>query len=114
MRQSFTKVHLSLLGFSCFVAIALSPLASSQPDGLDRVAQDLQFEEKAVATRSPIPIATLLEDYQVQGLPEPLKTPVAGLVGTLITFGAAWGLGRLLSPKNTASSAAPTDQNREY
>ena len=111
MRLPFTKFYLGFFGFSCFVAIALSPWASSQPDGLDRVAQDLQFAEKAVETASPIPIAAQLKDYQVQGLPAPLGTSVAGLFGTLITFGVTWGLGRWLSQKNTSPSPSTPDKS---
>ncbi|MFM7191186.1 MAG: PDGLE domain-containing protein [Microcystaceae cyanobacterium] len=111
MRQPFSKFYLGFFSFSCFVAIALSPWASSHPDGLDRVAQDLQFHEKAVETASPIPIAAQLEDYQVSGLPAPLSTSVAGLLGTLITFSATWGLGQILSKKNPSPSPAPTDKN---
>ncbi len=111
MRQPFTKIHLGFLGFSCFVAIALAPWASSQPDGLERVAQDLQFAEKAVETSSPLPIATQLKDYQVQGLPAPLGTSVAGLFGTLITFGITWGLGQFLSKKNASPSPSNPDKS---
>lgn len=113
MRQPFTKIHLGFLGFSCFVAIALSPWASSQPDGLDRVAQDLQFAEKAVENSSPLSIAAQFKDYQVQGLPAPLGTSVAGLFGTLITFGATWSLGRFLGRKNTVPPSSPQDKNLE-
>jgi len=36
------------LGVALLIAIFLSPFASSDPDGLDRVSQDLKFQDRAV------------------------------------------------------------------
>ena len=38
------------LALALSIAALLSPFASKDPDGLDRVAQDLKFEEKATET----------------------------------------------------------------
>ena len=70
----------------------LSPLASSWPDGLERVAEDKGFIEAALE-----PAFEVIPDYVFPGLGnEALATILAGLVGTLILFGASYGLGALL------------------
>lgn len=85
------------LGVSLGIAALLSPFASQHPDGLDRVARDLKFEEKA--TPAPLahklPFYTVFEEYALRGVPQGLATPLAGAIGTLATFGLAWGLGKL-------------------
>ncbi len=90
---------LILTGLSAAVLIAVfvSPFASSNPDGLDRVSQDHGFDSKA--TDNPpaqqLPFYAVFEEYGLRGVPAPLATPLAGLIGTLATFGFAWGLGML-------------------
>jgi cobalt/nickel transport protein len=93
------------LGISLLIALVLSPLASSDPDGLDRVAQDLKFEDKAleVAPTQQLPFHAVFDEYALRGVPDKIEfvaTPIAGLVGTLVTFGLAWGLGKVLIPKS--------------
>ena len=97
-----------ILGFSIFIAVALSPFASSKPDGLDRVAKDLKFADKATSQKSPIPLADKLTNYQVQGVPSWLATPLAGLLGTVTTFAITWTLGKLII-KKTPNSNAPEE-----
>ena len=94
------------LSIALLIAIFLSPFASSNPDGLDRVSQDLKFGHKA-AEDSPankLPFAQFFEGYALKGVPEGVATPTAGLVGTLVTFGLAWGIGKLVV-RNSHSSA---------
>jgi cobalt/nickel transport protein len=93
------------LGSALLIAIFLSPFASSDPDGLDRVSQDLQFEHKATedAPAQKLPFAQIFDEYALKGVPEEIATPMAGLVGTLVTFGLAWGIGKLVV-KNSHSS----------
>ncbi len=70
----------------------LSPLASPWPDGLERVAEDKGFIEAALE-----PAFEIIPDYVFPGVGnEALATILAGLVGTLILFGAGYGLGTLL------------------
>lgn len=92
------------LGFSLVVAVFLSPLASQNPDGLDRVAQDQKFEEKAAKDEDMVakklPFANIFEEYSLRGVPEAIATPLAGLLGTLATFGIAWGIGKILIKGN--------------
>ncbi len=86
------------LGIALVIAVFLSPFASSDPDGLDRVSQDLEFEDKAIedAPAKKLPFYALFEEYALRGVPDALATPLAGLAGTVVTFGIAWGTGKLL------------------
>ncbi|MGQ9631921.1 MAG: PDGLE domain-containing protein [bacterium] len=71
----------------------LSIFASPSPDGLERVAEDKGFIERAAEkplVKSPIP------DYLIPGISsERLATALAGIVGTLIIFGLGYGMGRI-------------------
>ncbi len=79
-----------------FVLAALSPLASSKPDGLERVVQDHRLGAGANEPPSPAPMS----DYRVPGVRNTnWGTILAGLAGTLAVFGAALGLGRLVSAR---------------
>lgn len=71
------------------IAFAVSPMASSQPDGLERVAIDEGFAETARGhTLAESPAA----DYAVRGIEdEGLSTGAAGIVGVVATFAAVTG-----------------------
>lgn len=90
------------LSIALLVAIFLSPFASSDPDGLDRVAQDHKFEDKALedSPARKLPFYNFFDEYALRGVPENVATPMAGLVGTLVTFGMAWGLGKVAVRKH--------------
>jgi PDGLE domain len=76
----------------------LSPLASSSPDGLERVAEDRGFIDVAMA-----PIFSIFPDYVIPGVTnEAMATILAGLLGTLILFGIGFGLAKLLRTKDEA------------
>ncbi|MBC7228263.1 MAG: energy-coupling factor ABC transporter permease [Thermoflexales bacterium] len=79
-------------GLALAVVLALlSPLASPHPDGLERVAEDLGFIERAQE-----PLYQVIPDYVFPGISnEALATIVAGVVGTLIVYGIAVGLAAL-------------------
>lgn len=83
------------LGVCLLLAVFLAPFASSSPDGLERVAEDQGFLDKAEGSQvwktAPIP------DYEMPGVGgSGIATALAGVAGTLIVFGLALGLGRLL------------------
>ena len=87
------------------ISVFLSPFASTNPDGLDRVSEDLKFNHKE-ADNPPakqLPFSHIFDGYALRGVPENLATPVAGLLGTLATFGIAWGIGKLTIPKSNDS-----------
>jgi cobalt/nickel transport protein len=84
------------------IAVFLSPWASSWPDGLERVAENLGFLKKAegpgvsVWEKSPLP------DYKLPGVQnERWATGLAGLVGTIAITALAWGLARLLKKRGS-------------
>lgn len=80
------------------IAACLSPLASSNPDGLERVAIDLGFMHRGEGeplVQSPVP------DYIFPGIEnEKLATAAAGVTGTLVVFGAMYGLARVVRKNN--------------
>lgn len=104
------------LGVALLIAIFLSPFASQNPDGLDRVAQDLKFDDRAIedAPARKLPFFAVFDEYAVRGVPESVATPLAGLVGTLATFGLAWGMGKLLVRKSASSDSSIPDNSDRH
>jgi len=82
------------LAAALFLAILVSPFASSWPDGLEKVAEDKGFLEKAgtgLALTSPI------LDYAWPGVGnEKLATSFAGAAGTLFIFGVGYAVALML------------------
>lgn len=77
--------------FITLFLIAAAPLASTAPDGLERVAEDLGFITRAIS-----PAYHLLADYTVPGLGEgAVSTIAAGLIGAALVLVAAWGVSAL-------------------
>lgn len=72
---------------------------SSDPDGLERVAEDQGFLETTLA-----PVYNLLPDYTIPFIEnEMVSGIVAVIVGTLVVFGLAYLVGRLLrQPKRVS------------
>ena len=78
------------------IAVLLSPLASSNPDGLERVAEDMGFLH--LGQSAPFQI---LPDYTVPFLGQtPLSTIVAGAVGALVVLGLMIVIGQSLRKRN--------------
>ncbi|MCL5057698.1 MAG: PDGLE domain-containing protein [Actinobacteria bacterium] len=93
------KIYKVLL-LALIVAAILSPFASSSPDGLERVAEDLGFLEKGEG--EPI-IASPVPDYVFPGIEnESIATAIAGVMGTLTTFGVMYGLAKVTKRKSRA------------
>ena len=88
MKSKWWLVALSI----CLVVAVLSPLASSSPDGLERVAADKGFI--GLAGGAPFQI---IADYVFPGVQnEAVATMIAGVIGTLLLFGLAYGVAWLL------------------
>lgn len=67
-------------------------MASTAPDGLNRVAADLGFATRAITLyRAP------LAGYAVPGLPGGLAGSVAGVAGAAMVGAMVWAVGRLLA-----------------
>ena len=78
------------MGIALFLAI-LSPLASSHPDGLEWVAEQKGFLDVAQG-----PLYEIIPDYVFPGISnEAVATILAGIIGSLLVFGVAYGVARL-------------------
>ncbi len=96
------KKHWWLIGLLLALGVALlSPLASPHPDGLERVAEDAGFLDKA--QDAPYQV---IPDYAFPGIEnEALATIVAGLIGTALLFGLGYGLAWLLRRREDGPTA---------
>lgn len=84
VRGPITVFVLLGVGIALVLAFFVSPLASSSPDGLERVAIDQGFEgqagEHAMA-------GTPLADYEVAGVHNSwLSTGLSGVIGVVLCF----------------------------
>ncbi|MCU0306961.1 MAG: PDGLE domain-containing protein [Thermoleophilia bacterium] len=83
------------LAVSVGLAMGLSPLASSSPDGLERVADDHGFAGQGGL--HPVQQAAPVPDYAFPGIGDPrLATGLSGLAGTLAVLALGWGLVRVV------------------
>ena len=81
------------IGIAAFIVIVLAPLASSDPDGLLRVATDHAFIGQAQNF-----VSGLLSGYAIPGIDDPrLSKILSGLLGVAIVLGVMFLLGRLLA-----------------
>ena len=86
------------LGLGMFV----SPIASTWPDGLEKVAAALGFLGRAVKT--PL-VPALIPDYALPGIASPAwATAVAGGIGTTLVFLVALAIARLIVPRRRGSA----------
>jgi len=81
---------------------AISPFASSSPDGLEKVATDKAFIEDgrphSLQDDSPLP------DYAFPGVEnERVATGLAGFVGTLAVFGLGYGVAMVARRRPTVA-----------
>ena len=68
----------------CLVIAVMSPfLASTDPDGLEKSAEDVGVGETEAALSSPFP------DYTIEGL-DKIGEIAALVLGILVTLGLAW------------------------
>lgn len=92
--RRYTGLWVALL-----VAVLLSPLASSFPDGLERVAEDHGFADNAISLWQ-----GFFPDYAVTVISLPsISTALAGIIGTILVFGLLLALGCILSAGNQAA-----------
>ena len=80
---------------ACLAIASFAPLASSSPDGLERVAEDKGFID--LGQEAPFQV---IADYVFPGMEnEALATILAGLIGTMILFGVVYGVAWLLKSR---------------
>lgn len=86
--------------FTIFLAF-LIPLASSDPDGLEKVAETMGVEEQEPVWGG------LMSDYSVAIVENPyLSTLLAGVFGTLMVLLSAFIFGKTIRPKKSDPSPA--------
>ena len=82
-------------GIGLLVSLAIvvgSPLASSNPDGLEWVAAQVAAQ-KGFLNSAQGPLFKVIPDYALPGVSnEALATILAGIIGTLVVFGTALGM----------------------
>ncbi len=109
MRRIPTGVFVAVaLALAIGLATAVSPFASPNPDGLEKVAEEKAFLDEGklhnLQEDSPIP------DYAFPGIEnERVATGVAGFVGTLGVFAIGFGLAWLVRrrPETAGPRGAP-------
>ena len=75
------------------VVVVLAPLASSDPDGLERVAEDTGFIAQAHNV-----VGGLFGDYGIPGIDDPtVSTILSGLLGVGILLVVVFLVGRVLA-----------------
>jgi cobalt/nickel transport protein len=100
LKQTITPYVWIGLGASLLLALALSPFASSHPDGLEKVSETYGFAARehgwTLSGRAP------LAGYLFPGINGRLSTAFSGAVGTLAIFLLAVGTGKLLKARGLA------------
>ena len=91
-----------MFALAIVIAGGLSYFASPHPDGLERVAEDRGFLERAQE-----PSHTVMPDYTIPGLPVFLSNGLAGIIGVAATFAVVAVAGRLARRKKAPGAAEP-------
>ena len=95
--------------FISLAVVLLSPFASANPDGLERVATDLGFIDAGQSTPFQI-----IPDYTIPFLGEtPLSTILAGAVGVLLLLGLVYIAGRSMQKKSETQNHPSSMVNRQ-
>jgi hypothetical protein len=105
VKKSWLAVIAVGLGAAILVAL-FSPWASTDPDGLERVAGDKEFLDKAEG-----PSFEIIPDYTFPGIEnEKVATILSGLIGIAIVaglmFGLMYGMRLLSKPHNDQSNTS--------
>lgn len=86
------------------LAAFIAPVACSWPDGLEKVAAQLGFEHRATEAAFPAPMPDYAAGFVKSA---PMATAVAGLIGTVMAFIAAYVLARVLGRRRKQTLASP-------
>jgi len=89
------RKYILAIGLVIIFLVVFIPFASTSPDGLEKVAENLGVEENAPFWRG------LMFDYSVEAVGNPyVSTLIAGVVGTGLVLLACLALGKVLVKKN--------------
>jgi len=84
-----------VLFLSILTAALAAFFASSHPDGLEKIAEQLGFMQKGLAGHS------LMTDYTIPFISHPaLSTTLAGICGVIIIFTLFWGFAKLIKKES--------------
>ena len=87
------KHFATIAGITVFLAVFI-PLASSSPDGLERVVENFGVQETAPIWKG------IMSDYTIATIANPyISTLIAGILGTLMVLIAGFALGKTIKPK---------------
>jgi cobalt/nickel transport protein len=90
MKRHFAVIAAIMVFLAVFI-----PLASSSPDGLERVAETFGVAEHAPFWNG------IMSDYAIAAIGNPyVSTLLAGVFGTFMVLLAAFLLGKAIAPKN--------------
>lgn len=99
---------LLMLALALVIAGGLSYFASTHPDGLERVAEDHGFMDRARE-----PSHTVMPGYTIPGLHGFLSNGLAGIIGVVATFAVVTAVVRLaLKRRTTGADDGPVSQRR--
>ena len=89
------------------LVVLIAPLASSDPDGLERVAREVGFAGDArehALQKGPV------SDYKMDGIEdERLSTALSGALGVFLTFVIGYGVFSLIRRRDRASKEISGD-----
>jgi cobalt/nickel transport system permease protein len=101
-----TRLVVAALVASLAVAVGVAQFAVDEPDGLERVAEDLGFAEEA---RDHALESWVFADYATTGVAsEPVSLAIAGTAGTLLTLAVGTGLLLLVRDRRRGSTTVRT------
>jgi PDGLE domain len=101
-RASLRVFTIVALALAVGLATAVSPYASSSPDGLEKVAAEKAFA--AESAPAPIQDEAPAADYGFPGVRDArLATGLAGFAGTLLVFGLGYGTAALARRRRGAA-----------
>jgi cobalt/nickel transport system permease protein len=105
-RMPRARIVIAGLVASLVVAVGVAQFAVDEPDGLERVAEDLGFDE---AAREHAFGSSIFADYATAGVTsEPVSLAIAGVAGTLLTLAVGSGLLLLVRDRRRGSTATRT------
>lgn len=101
------KKYLAVMVLLLIFLAVLIPFASSNPDGLEKVAESLGVEEPDSFWKG------LLGDYQVDAFKDPyVSTLVAGVLGTLLVLSVSLAFGSIIA-KRAGTEKTVTNQSEK-